>query len=326
MNRSDGFGAVANDPDQVLFKSDPNVFAVSKPKANVIKQKLVQKETVSFNTRSYELTEERYQGLISEVAFARHRLRKTLDFMERLPERQGKNLINSEGHLTGLGLLADHFNLIKVRRIDNKNFFPGIWTMEKSPDLTQVLSADIEVLYNNVIRVLTLASEGLNHRLLFRGKTKESNAKAGGYVVRENRFNFPEETSKGLFIKSKGKLPELGNDNIFMNKLEQLTGHIHLDYSDIDERFPDGMGRSLANTDTCCAWIIIHEATHKFARTRDFGESGYDFNGCRLLHWQNAVRNAKHYEMFAALEWGNINWKLTGSTFTVKNQDFYGVP
>jgi hypothetical protein len=318
MNRSDGRGAVANDPEQVLFRSNPLVWAVSKPKANVTKQA----KFGPMLTRSYELTEDRYQGLIAEAAFARQRLRNTLNFMEHLPERQKENLVDREGRLTGLGLLADHFNLIRARHIDTQNFFPGRWTMKKWPEVKQVRNADLQILYNTVNRVLTLASEGLNSTVLFRGKSnKETNTNAGGYVVRGKRFEFPEEASPG-----QGQLPTLADDKIFMNQREQATGHIHLDFSDIDERLPAGMERSLAKIDTCCAWIIIHEATHKFARTRDFGDSGYNFDGCRQLHWQNAVRNAKHYEIFAALQWETIKWTPSGAGFTAKNQDFYGLP
>ena len=97
---------------------------------------------------------------------------------------------------------------------------------------------------------------------------------------------------------------------------------------------PDDPDQQLFESDSCCAWTIIHEASHKFARTRDFGLSGYDFNGCRQLHWQHAVRNAKHHEMFAALAWDRIPWgeptKSSGfiatSRFSARNIDFYGLP
>ena len=78
-----------------------------------------------------------------------------------------------------------------------------------------------------------------------------------------------------------------------------MLGAIKLNY----ERIGTWRGpvTDLLNRDSTLSWTIVHEATHKFARTRDVNDA-YRIGECRQLYWHSALRNASHYERFAGLD------------------------
>jgi len=302
VNRSDGRGYVENDDRQVLHKSDETVWAVSKLDSG----------------DGYKLTEETYAALIQHVECARRRIDQTIEFLQPMVS-SSKDLVTKDGKLTPLGLVADHFNFIKLRDIKGKDFFPGRWEL-RTQSAPNVNKGDLQVLLDTVRQVLSATLKGLNRPLVLRGKADTPEvAKLAGYVIRRS------DRARGADIDfPDGKLPKLWKDMVFLNPDAQAKGHIHVDYTTIT--FPASVAGSLLSTDTCLTWTIIHEATHKFARTRDVASpSCYDFDGCRRMNWKDAVRNAKHYEILCGLNWDTIPWgNPVGSKYVMANGKLVG--
>ena len=166
--------------------------------------------------------------------------------------------------------------------------------------------------------VVDLTSQGLNRPILFRGmndNNEHHDQKTIGLVMTKrgklSRASgpdtfFPEDTvkhKKGLFnyYEEHRKVPSLQKDSLFANKEAEGKGSIHLDY----KRIPPARGLLLRDEGAPpMPWTIVHEATHKFARTRDVnGGKCYSERDCREVHWTMAVRNATHYERYMLMDW-----------------------
>src|SRR5262249_2571681 len=273
-----------NASDDEYFHDDDFVWAVSKKSQG----------------SGYTLDQELYQTLVKQVGWARGCLDAKIDYMKKYIDPAG-SLTTDNGNLTDLGLLADHFNLVKARKFVGTFWGQGKWELPKHYKASHVHKEDLRVLYNTVLRVLEVCLQGLSKPLVIRGKSgksKDVSKDTAGYVVRRrgrlkgDDSDFPEEVGGG-------KRPRIEHDMIFLYRSEQAKGNIHLDYNDI----PLDSENQVTRFSTCCFWTVIHEATHKFARTRDVDSPRcYEVLGRRKMHWTDAVRNASHYELYAGID------------------------
>lgn len=297
-----GFGGAEGD-DDVLFRSDDRVWAISRP--------------TSGGPR-YCLKPEKYDDLVQCVNFARERASETCRYLESIRgDVSSKKLVEPDGSLTGAGLLAEHFNLTKNMTHSDDDIVGGTWRLARSSNMKPCSGADLLMLFKLVWAVAELTSQGLNNRTLLRGlKAKKVEDHVLGLVrgrwkdlnprergadtpAKENTF----KTKMGLFSSTEvfRKMAPLKDDTVFANEEAQLLGSIHVDYARIP--LANNLLEQQRNASPM-PWIIVHEATHKFARTRDVnGGACYTVTECRNIHWQQAVRNATHHERFMGVDW-----------------------
>ena len=116
-----------------------------------------------------------------------------------------------------------------------------------------------------------------------------------------------------LRLNSKYAVKVLSDDDAFGYVRSYYGGRVHM-VNGVIQHDEDGdaishqgeihLDKATVLTDPLLATVtLIHEATHKFANLRDFGEQGYfkdDFSRYRAagLPWNNALRNADSYAVF----------------------------
>jgi hypothetical protein len=321
-----GFGGADGDND-VLFQFDDLVWAISRPISGGEK---------------YSLSRQRYDVLVQCVNFARKRASETRKYLDSIRgDVSSKTLVKDDGSLTGAGLLAEHFNLTKNMTHLDDDIVGGTWRLDRSAKMKTCSGADLKMLFNKVSSVAELTSQGLNDRTLLRGMNlkKSSSSEALGLVrgrweptkrapergvdapARENTI----KTKTGLFSSKEvfRKMAPLKDDDVFANQEAQLGGSIHVDYGRIPS--PSDLLEQQRNAPPM-PWIIVHEATHKFARTRDVnGGRCYSVAECRDIHWEQAVRNATHHERFMGVDWLKRP-EAAGTSWKYKINDMVATP
>lgn len=294
--------------DSVCFKDCIHIWAYSKPARG----------------ESYLLNDDLYDELVQAVRFASNMVDDAIAFVQQAGADglTSQKLMNSDGKPTGLGLIAQHFNLMKTLKYEGPDdyFVRGVWSV--TPHAKRVADQDssVKMLYDTVLKCLQLTSQGLRGGVKFRGidPGEEAGRKTYGKVTArrggmartingqrvDDKFH-PDKT----FVEKKwllGKavtntyMPSLTDDRIFLAADAKLLGAIHVDYTLINGW--RGITTGLLNEDATLSWTIVHEATHKFARTRDVN-TAYTIAECSHLHWHSALRNASHYERFVGLDW-----------------------
>ena len=271
--------------DDTLFHTDKSVWAISKPGKG----------------ESYTLTDELYGLLIFQVQMAREHAERTADYLEKMkPDIFLGNFIQSDGSLSGAGILADFFNLTHNMDFEQTQPGRGLWILRDKPKF-KCTAIELQLLYKSVCAAVDLTRRGLNGRLLFRGldETEHSRGTAGMVVSRARK--------RGVDVFAPVRnLPRLGDDKIFANEDMMGWGNIHLNYYGIK------------NQNVNMPLTIVHEATHKFARTVDVNApKSYSIRDGRLLRWEDAARNAAHYERFMGVDWSTAK-KVEGKRVAYK--------
>lgn len=294
--------------ESICFKDHIHIWAFSKPARG----------------DSYLLNGDLYEELVQAVKFASNIVDDAISFVQQAGAGglTWKKLMTNDGKLTDLGLIAQHFNLIKALKYDGPDdcFVRGVWSVSPSFKLAVGHDSSIQLLYETVLKCLQLTSQGLRGGVTFRGidPGEQAGRKTFGKVTLrrgglartidgkrvDDKFH-PDRTfaeKKGLLSKrvTNTYIPSLSDDRIFLAEDAKLLGAIHVDYTMINGW--RGITTGLVNEDATLSWTIAHEATHKFARTRDVNNA-YTITECNHLHWHSALRNASHYERFVGLDW-----------------------
>jgi len=293
--------------ETICFKDCIHIWAFSKPARGA----------------SYLLNDNLYEELVKAVKYASEMVDGAINFVQQAGAGglSWKNLIGNDGKLTDLGLIADHFNLIKALKYQgDDSFVKGAYSLSPGFNPSASQDASVQTLYETVLRCLQMTSKGLRGGVTFRGLEAGEVAGRRIFGVVNARRGARARTIGGMQVSDKfhpdkkyeekkwllGKrvtntyMPSLADDKIFLAEDAKLLGAIHVDYAMIDawKRIASG----LRDDDTTLSWTIVHEATHKFARTRDVNQA-YTIAECRQLHWHSALRNASHHERFVGLDW-----------------------
>lgn len=236
---------------------------------------------------SYTIDGGRLEQFRGHLERAKKRVRKTITALDAI-ERYGVNkasVLDERGSIfnpfTPLGHLAHMFNLVR------------------NADSIRATDKELVDLVHNVRAVLEMIRDGLESELVVGGIPEAKLEGDAGYVSykRGRDTHFPERVEKAKTGKDV-PLPELEVDSVFLNPKLQMAAKIHIDY-----RLLDGRGAGETPKDRMMlrgknpAWaVLIHEASHKFARTRDVNYPySYSEKDRKDMHWTHAIRNAEHY-------------------------------
>jgi hypothetical protein len=223
------------------------------------------------------------------TARARESADRTLRFLVAIEaDLNNKKFQTEDGSLTGAGLFMDHFNLTRNMEARKKSETEVVWRLVDRP-LFKFTDVECRLLYNYARTVVGMTKKGLNLPLTFRGIDKGAvdQGTAGRVKWRKNELIAPTK---------KNEIPKLWKDQIFIRKEMEGAGGIHLNYI--------ALGQTPA---VKVDLTILHEATHKFARTIDVDDpSCYSARDCRKMEWMLAVRNATHHERFMGINWFDV--------------------
>ena len=307
--------------ETICFKECIHIWAFSKPAKGT----------------SYFLNDSLYGELVNAAKFAADMVDDAIAFVQQAGAGGlgWKNLTTADGKLTDLGLIADHYNLIKATKFQGDDFFVR-GTYSVSPDFKLAASQDasVQTLFETVLRCLQMTARGLRGGVTFRGLQAGEVAGRRVFGVVNARRGSLARTIDGKKVADKfhpdekysskkwplGKrvtntyMPSLADDRLFLADDAKLLGAIHVDYTMIEAW--RGIASSLLKLDASLSWTIVHEATHKFARTRDVNNA-YTISECRQLHWHSALRNASHHERFVGLDWRKIRGRDSFKVFDV---------
>jgi hypothetical protein len=281
---------------------------------------------------AYTLDDDKYEELVQAAKFAAQLVDSAMEFLERAGagRKTSDRLLADDGKLSDLGMIADHFNLIRALQYqgDDNAFVTGQWSL-KADFKPSVPDASVVTLYDTVMRCLQLTSKGLRGGIKLRGLDRSETARRTAGMVRTRSTHWrggqqiSDKFHPDAIFRSKGGLfgkqqkshviPALTDDKLFNHEDAQVLSDIHVNYEQIATW--RGIVTDLSNTDGTLSWTIVHEATHKFARTRDVNDA-YRIGECRQLHWHSALRNASHYERLAGIDLGKARGQ---SQFRVVN-------